>query len=101
MTLSPKRVYAISGACFLFGLAILVYTSYWWPGILLVIGLSLAIRHFFLGRSYDLLRSLGFFIGLFVVDELGLSLHLFFAILLTFGATLVLLRRFRDCLRIN
>ena len=94
MIISRKRAYALSNAVFLLGLALLTYSFYWWPGILLVMGLSLACRHFLLGRIIEMSLSLAVFIGLFIVDELGLSLRLFLPLFLIFGAIAIVSRNF-------
>jgi hypothetical protein len=35
-----KRASGISGGIFLIGLGVLLFTGWWWPGIMLVLGLS-------------------------------------------------------------
>ena len=46
---SKKKAQALSTAFFLLGLATLIFTDDWWPGIMLVVGLPLALRQFMLG----------------------------------------------------
>jgi len=40
------RVNQVSGAVFLIGMGIIALLSYWWPGIMFVIGASLLVRGF-------------------------------------------------------
>lgn len=63
---SMKTAKFLSLALFLIGLAILTYLENWWPGIMLVIGLSLAFREYLLGRRYDMIITLFVFVGVFI-----------------------------------
>jgi len=47
---NKKQASAISGGIFLIGLGILLFTGWWWPGILLVIGLSGGAELIFRGQ---------------------------------------------------
>lgn len=51
-----KRASAISGGIFLISLGILVYTGWWWPGIMLAVGLSGGAELVFRGK---ILRGIG------------------------------------------
>lgn len=93
---SRKRAHAFSTALFLIGLAILVYTNLWWPGIMLVVGLPLALRQYLLGRSYDMLVSLIVFIGTFVTVEYDISWRIFLPILFTLGAIYIFFREMME-----
>jgi hypothetical protein len=46
-----KQASGISGGIFLIGLGILMITGWWWPGILVVIGLSGGAEQIFRGRT--------------------------------------------------
>ena len=61
---------AISGAIFLIGLGILIMTGWWWPGIMVVIGLSSGASLIFRDRVAAGISSLVFFCGFAVVVEL-------------------------------
>jgi len=56
-----NRTPSISGGVFLIGLGILVYTGWWWPGILLVIGLASSAELILRGKYLAALISFGFF----------------------------------------
>ena len=47
---SRRRAKVLSFAIFLIGLAIVSYLNIWWPGIMLAIGIPLAMRQYLLGR---------------------------------------------------
>jgi len=83
---------------FLVGLAILSFTNTWWPGILLVIGLPLALRQYLRGRIYDMCVSLVIFVGLFVLYWVGwenvLENVLVLPVLLFLGGMFILFREY-------
>lgn len=91
---SKRKAQATSTALFLVGLAILVFTDVWWPGMMLVLGLPLALRQYLLGRTYDMLISLLVFVGTFVTVQFDISWRLFLPILFTLGALYILFREF-------
>lgn len=91
---SKKKAQAISTALFLIGLAVLIFTENWWPGILLVIGLPLALRQYLLGRTYDMGITLLVFIGAYVTVQFDISWRILLPILFTLGALYILFREF-------
>jgi hypothetical protein len=91
---SRKKAQAISTAFFLLGLAILILTDAWWPGIMLAIGIPLAIRQYLLDRHYDMGVTLLVFIGTFITVQFDISWRVFLPILFTMGALYILLREF-------
>ena len=91
---SQKKAKALSVALFLLGLAVLIFVDIWWPGIMLVIGLPLALRQYLLGRSYDMAISLLVFVGTFVTVQFDIAWRIFLPILFTLGALYILFREF-------
>ena len=91
---SKKKAHALSTGLFLIGLAVLVITEVWWPGIMLVVGLPLALRQYLLGRTYDMCISLLVFLGTFVTVQFDITWRIFLPILFTIGAIYVLCREF-------
>jgi len=63
-----KQASAISGGIFLICLGILIFTGWWWPGIMLAIGLSSGAELVFRGQTKKGIGTLVFFCGIpFVV----------------------------------
>jgi hypothetical protein len=93
---SKKRAQALSCALVLLGLAALVFTGEWWPGIMLVIGLPLALRQCLLGRRYDMLVSLLIFVGTFIFVEFDIPWKIFLPTIFTVGAIYILCREFLE-----
>jgi hypothetical protein len=61
---------AISGGIFLISLGVLLVTSWWWPGIMVAIGLSSGAALIFRGKTWQGIGSLAFFCGIAVVVEI-------------------------------
>ena len=51
----------ISGGIFLISLGVLLYTGWWWPGIMIALGLSSGASLIFRGRIWQGILSLAFF----------------------------------------
>ncbi len=93
---SKKRAQALSTVLFLLGIAVLIFTDDWWPGIMLVVGLPLALRQFMMGRTYDTGITLLVFVGTFVTVEFDISWRIFLPMLFTMGAFYILIREWID-----
>ena len=91
---SKKKAGALSTSLFLLGLATLIFTQAWWPGIMLIVGLPLALRQYLLGRNYDMLVTLLVFIGTFVTVQFDISWQIFLPILFTLGAIYIFFKEF-------
>jgi hypothetical protein len=62
-----RKVSAISGGLFLIGLGVLIFTGWWWPGIMVILGLSSGAELIFRGRIPQGIGSLAFFWGIALV----------------------------------
>lgn len=91
---SYRRAQNISTGLLFIGLALVAIFDWWWPGILLVIGLSVSIRQFLLGRTYDAILSLIIFIGSFAVSQFTISWRIILPVIFLTGAFYVLGREF-------
>jgi hypothetical protein len=91
---SRKKAQVLSTALFLIGLATLVFTDMWWPAIMLIVGLPLALRQYLLGRNYDTMITLLVFVGTFVTVQFDISWRIFLPVLFTLGALYILFREF-------
>lgn len=91
---SKKKAQALSTALFLLALVVPVVTEVWWPAIMLVVGLPLALRQFLLGRNYDMVVTLLVFVGTFVTVQFDISWRVFLPVLFTLGAIYILAREF-------
>ena len=60
----------IAAGIFLISLGVLLVTGWWWPGIMVALGLSSGASLIFRGRIWAGIGSLAFFCGIAVVVEL-------------------------------
>ncbi len=90
--ISKKRIKAITTALFLVGLAILSYTGQWWPGIMLAVGIPLALRELLLGKYYDMCVSLFVFVGVFLTIQFTISWEILLPVIFTVGGIYILCR---------
>ena len=60
----------IAGGIFLISLGVLLATGWWWPGIMVAIGLSSGASLIFRGKIWQGIGSLVFFCGIAVAVEL-------------------------------
>ena len=91
---SRRRAKVLSFAIFLIGLAIVSYLNIWWPGIMLAIGIPLAMRQYLLGRHYDMLVSIFVFVGVFITVQFNVSWQIVLPVLFTLGGIYLLFREF-------
>ncbi len=96
LLVSKKKAKAYCTALFIVGLAILSYINLWWPGIMLVIGIPLALRQFFLSRYYDMAVTLFVFIGVFVIAQLSWSERVLLPVIFVVGAIYLFFREYFD-----
>lgn len=93
---SKKRAKALSVALFLIGLAIISYLGAWWPGIMLAVGLPLALRQYLLGRHYDMGVTLFVFVGVFVTVQFDISWEILLPVLFALGGIYILFREYLE-----
>ena len=74
-----KQASSISGGIFLIGLGVLFLTDWWWPGIMLVIGLSGGAELIFRGQIAKGLGTIAFFCGIPIVIAIVQSTHISWA----------------------
>ena len=59
-----KQASAISGGIFLIGLGVLLFTKWWWPGIMVVLGLAGCAELVFRGQIWRGIGTLAFFLAI-------------------------------------
>ena len=91
---SRKKSATISFAVFLVILAIITLSDYWWPGIMLLIGIPLAIKQFFNGRKHDMIVTLFVFLGVFVTIQFQIPWKYLLPVIFTVGGIYILFKEF-------
>jgi len=89
-----KKATRFAFCLFLIGVAILSYGGNWWPGIMLAIGIPLAIKQFLLGKRYDVLVTLFVFCGVFASVWFDLYRKPVLPVLFITGGIYILFRDF-------
>lgn len=92
--MSKRKADAISNGVFLVALGILVFTDAWWPGILLALWATLAVRQYFTGRMYDLAATTVLLIGLFIITFLNINWMVLVPVLLVLGGIHIIFREY-------
>ena len=92
--ISERRASNLTGGIFLICLAFLAITNTWWPGILIAIGLTAALRQFFRGKYYDMAISIIIFCGLFTLFILKIKIAVILPVLLAVAGIYIILREF-------
>lgn len=92
--MSKKKAQALSFALFLVALAILTLIKSWWPGIMLAVGLPLALRQYLLGKIYDMTISLFVFIGVFITVQFSIKWDILLPALFVTGGLYIFLKEF-------
>ena len=91
---SKKTAKNLSIAFFLVGLAIVTITGNWWPGLMLAVGIALAIRQYLLRRMFDMTVSLIVFLGVFFTVQFDISWQVVIPVLFTIGAIYLVWREY-------
>ena len=81
MYLDQRRASAIISATWLFGLAALFATGYWWPGVMFLIGATSIIEGFVRGQGWYALQAGLWAIGIGVWAAFDFSLVVLFVVL--------------------
>lgn len=87
--IEKNKAQALGTALLLVGLAILLFLDAWWPGIMLVVGLPLALKQFLNGRYHDTAISLFVFVGLFIIANFNISWQILIPILFIMAAVYI------------
>ena len=92
--LSIKKARAFSLAAFLLGLGVISFGNSFWPEVMVVIGVALAIRQALLRKFYEALLSLFIFIGIFFTQKFDSAPKVILAVLFFTGALFLLIREY-------
>ena len=93
---SYHRAKAISLALFLISVAVLLLMNNFWPGFLLAVGVPLAIRHYLLGRIYDMFLTLAIFGGAYIASGYDINWDILLPVILVVAAIYLLAKEFFD-----
>lgn len=92
--LSKRKADAISNGVFLIGLGILFYTGAWWPGIVIAIWASIALRELLTGRIYDFVITSVILWGVFFSAFLHAKWSILLPVLFVMGGVYIICREY-------
>lgn len=91
-----KRAKLVALIIFLLGLALLTIFNAWWPGIMLVLGIPLALFQYMQGRNYDTWITLFVFVGAFVTVQFDIKWEVLLPVLFGLGGIYIFFREFLE-----
>ncbi|NGX39005.1 MAG: hypothetical protein KR126chlam1_00323 [Chlamydiae bacterium] len=91
-----KRAKIVALVLFLIGLGILTYTGVWWPGLMLVVGIPLALMQYLQGRHYDTWISLFVFVGAFLTVQFEIQWEILLPVLFSIGGLYIFIREWLE-----
>ena len=92
--LSQRRSRGLSYSLMFVGFAVLAAFDAWWPSILLVIGIALALKNFLLGKLYEMTLSLIIFIGVYIGYRFQFKGEVALTVIFGLAATYFFLKEF-------
>lgn len=94
--LMRKRAKILALIIFLIALATITYLGTWWPGIMLAVGLPLAILQYLQGRLYDMGITLFVFVGAFITVNFNIQWEILLPILFAIGGVYIVFREWLE-----
>lgn len=84
---AKEKINCLAAALFAIGMAIIAYFHYphLWAGIATVVGITIVVRQFLLGRLVDMLVAIILFLAIFIVSYWELRENLVVPIILIIG----------------
>ncbi|MBA3815752.1 MAG: hypothetical protein H0X29_04380 [Parachlamydiaceae bacterium] len=92
--MSKRKADTISNGAFLIALGVLIYSNYWWPGILAALWVSIGLRQFLTGRIYDFCISTLILLGLFAITVLNFEWAVLLPVLFIVGGIYIIFREY-------
>lgn len=93
-----RRASSISGGIFLICLGVLLFTGWWWPGIMLAVGLSGGAELVFRGKTLQGIGTLAFFcaipLAIWIIQETEIPWSLVGPLVLIGLGVIVLVKAF-------
>lgn len=94
MHFSRKKADAYSNGIFLISLGILFLTDTWWPGILVAIWATMAIRQILTERYYDFAISSIVLLGFFAITFFSVKWSILLPVLFVLGGIFIIFREY-------
>ena len=96
IVLSIRQANIISISVLILSLLMIGYGGYWWPGIVLAIGITLLTRQFLRGRPYDAGLSALLFGGWYLSFATTIPWQIVMPVILAIGSLTLLFREYAE-----
>lgn len=93
---SRKHAMIFAVSLFLIGIAIITYLNAWWPGLMLVVGIPMALRQHLLERDHDMWVTLFVFVGAYVTVQFDVAWEIVLPVLFALGGIYIIFREYLD-----
>ena len=87
-----KQSKLVSLIVFFLTIIIVAFTKSWWPGIMLALGLPLAVFQYMQGRKYDTMITLFVFVGAWVTVQFQIQWEILLPVLFSIGGIYLFFR---------
>jgi len=87
-----KQAKTVSLIVFFLAIIIVALTKSWWPGIMLALGLPLAVFQYMQGRKYDTMITLFVFIGAWLTVQFEIQWEVLLPVLFSLGGIYLFFR---------
>ncbi|MEX1013154.1 MAG: hypothetical protein WD595_00650 [Waddliaceae bacterium] len=91
---SYRKATAVSNGVFLLALAVLFFTGWWWPGILLAIWAALGTKQYLMERYWDGLITSFILGGIFVASFFQLNWSMLMPAIFAIGGVYMIIREY-------
>lgn len=91
-----KRAKLVSLIVFFLAIALVALTKSWWPGVMLALGLPLAVFQYMQGRRYDTVITLFVFVGAFLTVQFDIQWEVFLPVLFSVGGIYLFFREWLE-----
>lgn len=91
---SRKKGKLLSLLLFAIGLVVTTFYGVWWPAIMLVVGMPLALYQYLQGRPYDAAVSVFVFGGVFCTVQFDIAWEILIPVLFVVGGIYIFFREF-------
>ena len=92
--MSNHKAQILALCLFIICVAIMFSIKSWWPEVLLVIGIPLALKQYLNGHRFDMISSLIVFVGGYITVKFKIAWEVVLPVIFTLGGLYILLREF-------
>ncbi len=92
--MGKKLAHILAFILFAIGVAILTHYKIWWPALILVLGLPVALKHYLLGEFFETFLALFIFFGLYITFKFQFKPDILLPVFVTLGGIYIFFKEF-------